>query len=148
MAYDIKRFLDAQDNVHDIGYVTYDRALSEIKRGKKVSHWIWYIFPQLKDLGFSYNAKKYGIENLEEAREYYNNEILRYRLIEISEALVCVSNDNIASIVGSTDAKKIKSCMTLFLEADPSCIIFKDVLVKFYQGEKDSRTLDILKGKA
>ena len=148
MVYDIKRFLDAQDNVYDIGYVTYDKALFEIKRGRKVSHWIWYVFPQLKHFGFSYNAKKYGIENLDEAREYYNNEILKYRLIEISEALLNVNDDNIMSIVGSIDAKKIKSCMTLFLEVDPDCNVFKDVLNRFYHGEKDTETLDILKGKA
>ncbi len=148
MVYDIKRFLDAQDNVRDIGFVTYDKALYEIKRGRKVSHWIWYIFPQLKHFGFSYMAKEYGIENLEEAREYYDNEILRCRLIEISEALVNVSQDNIVNIVGYVDAKKIKSCMTLFLEVNPDCEIFKNVLVKYYDGQKDIETINILKGKA
>ena len=140
MGYDIDRFLIAQKDA-------YPFALKEIKNGRKTSHWIWYIFPQLRDLGYSYNARYYGIENIEEAKEYYSHDVLRNHLIEISEVLYALDETNIIRIVGDIDSRKIQSCMTLFLEVDPSCNVFQDILNKYYNGQKDKETINILKGK-
>ncbi len=135
--YDINRFIEAQEK-------DYSTALKEIKNGKKVSHWIWYIFPQLGELGYSKYSKYYGINSLEEAKEYYSNDYLRNHLIEISKALL--ENDNSAlNICGSIDSLKVKSCMTLFEVVDPNEKIFKDVLHKFYNDERDNKTLEIIK---
>ena len=136
---ELDRFIKAQERDYEI-------ALEEIKRGKKRSHWIWYIFPQLKDLGFSSNAKYYGIKDYEEAKAYLNNDLLRNRLIEISTEVYKLSGD-IFDILGSPDDKKLQSCMTLFNYVDPSINIFQKVLDKFYNGEKDSKTLDLLNKK-
>ena len=106
--HDLSRFLEAQES-------DYETALTEIKNGRKTTHWIWYIFPQLKDLGSSPNAKYYGIENLDEAKAYLKNETLRERLLEISQALLELEDDNIKRIMGSAiDARKLLSSMTLF----------------------------------
>ncbi len=140
MGYDIDRFLIAQKDA-------YPFALKEIKNGRKTSHWIWYIFPQLRDLGYSYNARYYGIENIEEAKEYYSHDVLRNHLIEISEVLYALDETNIIRIVGDIDSRKIQSCMTLFLEVDPDCHVFQNILTKYYNGQKDKETINILKGK-
>lgn len=135
-AYDVNRFLKAQE-------FSYDIALREIRRGRKESHWIWYIFPQLADLGRSGTAKEYGIRNLEHARAYLREPVLRKRLLEISQALLEQAG-NIRSILPHPDHLKVRSCMTLFKEADPSITVFQQVLDKFYDGKPDQRTLDIL----
>ena len=116
----MKKFLDAQEDDYEI-------ALNEIKNGYKRSHWIWYIFPQIDGLGHSSTAKYYSIKDLEEAKEYLNNEILRSRLIEISNELLKL-NDSIDNIMGYPDNLKLCSCMTLFYEADPSIDVFKKVI--------------------
>ena len=135
--YDIERFLKAQE--HD-----YNVALSEIKNGRKESHWIWYIFPQLKGLGYSENAEYYGIDGIPEAKAYLQNDILRERLIEISSALLELPNEDPIEIFGYTDAKKVMSCMTLFSEADPFEEVFQEVLDKFYLGVRDNFTLSMI----
>lgn len=135
----MERFLKAQEN-------SYSTALHEIKNGRKHSHWIWYIFPQLAEIGRSDTAKYYGIKDLEEAREYISNPVLRDRLVEISEALLSV-DDTAVNILGSTDAMKVRSCMTLFHVADPSIEVFVRVIDKFYGGHYDKFTLDILNGQ-
>ena len=134
--YDINRFIEAQER-------DYELALSEIKSGYKVSHWMWYIFPQLKGLGESYTSEYYGINGIEEAKVYINNDYLRNNLLEISHA-VLVLDDDIANIFGYPDCLKLKSCMTLFNEVldDP---VFIDILNKFYNGEKDNATLQKIK---
>lgn len=137
--YDLKKFLDAQER-------DYQTALAEIKNGHKVSHWIWYIFPQLKALGRSGRAKYYGIENLAEAKEYLANEVLRARLLEISGALLELKNNDIEYIMGSSiDKNKLLSSMTLFHLAEPNCEIFKQVLDKYYGGNLDNITVDLCK---
>lgn len=137
--YDLKKFLDAQEN-------SYKTALTEIKNGRKVSHWIWYIFPQLKALGRSGTAKYYGIENLDEAREYLANEILRERLLEISGALLKLENNDIGYIMGSSvDKMKLQSSMTLFHLAEPNCEIFTKVLEKYFGGQFDENTVNLCK---
>lgn len=133
----MKKFLDAQEDDYEI-------ALNEIKNGYKRSHWIWYIFPQIDGLGHSSTAKYYSIKDLEEAKEYLNNEILRSRLIEISNELLKL-NDSIDNIMGYPDNLKLCSCMTLFYEADPSIDVFKKVIDKFYNGKFDENTIRILK---
>lgn len=137
--FDAKKYLDAQNTSWD----SYEQALGEIRRGRKVSHWIWYIFPQLKGLGHSGTSEYYGLGSLDEAKKYLQNQLLRERLIEISEALL-EQEGRIESIVGYVDAMKVRSCMTLFREADPDIEVFGKVLDKFYGGRPDERTLKIV----
>lgn len=136
--YDLNRFLKAQER-------DYDTALSEIRSGRKRSHWIWYIFPQVKGLGFSSTSEFYGIDGLAEAKAYMENEALRRRLIEISEALLALESSDAGDVMGYPDDLKLKSSMTLFEEAAPEEKIFLKVLDKFFGGKKDERTLEILK---
>ena len=140
MSYNLNRFIEAQNAKFD----GYEAALDEIKRGRKQGHWIWYIFPQLKELGKSYNAKYYGIDGMGEAIAYLADPILRKRLIEITQALLALDEVNLISVLGHTDAMKVKSCMTLFLKIEPECTIFRAVIDKFYNGQVDNRTLDLL----
>ena len=141
MSYDFSKFLDAQDD-------DYARALKEIKAGRKTSHWIWYIFPQLKDLGRSRTAQYYGIEDLDEARAYLENEILASRLKEISQALLDLPDTDAQKDMGSNvDAIKLRSSMTLFNLAEPTCEIFQKVLDKYFDGQRDENTVALCAGK-
>ncbi|MCD7709135.1 MAG: DUF1810 domain-containing protein [Clostridiales bacterium] len=135
--YDLNRFLKAQKD-------SYAAALSEIKGGRKRSHWIWYIFPQLKGLGMSGMSDYYGLADLKEAQAYMENEILRSHLIEISEALLGLENQDIEDIMGYPDDLKLRSSMTLFQAASPDTEVFKKVLDKYYGGAGDEMTLSIL----
>lgn len=130
----LKRFIEAQND-------SYDQALKEIRNGRKLTHWIWYIFPQMKGLGFSYNSEYYGITSLQEARDYLENELLRKRLFEITESLLMHKGKDIESIMGDIDAMKLKSSMTLFDAVQPGSI-FGEVLDEFYGGERCRRTLE------
>lgn len=131
----LQRFIDAQAD-------SYDTALAEIRNGRKVTHWIWYIFPQIKGLGFSYNAQYYGISSLQEAKDYLQNELLRKRLFEITEALLQHNGEDIERIMGGIDALKLKSSMTLFDIVFPGSI-FGEVLDEFYGGERCAKTLEL-----
>lgn len=135
---DLTRFLKE----HDTGY---QRALREIKNGKKRSHWMWYIFPQIQGLGRSEMNRYYSIKDLNEAKEYMANEILRNHLIEISQALLQLESNDPREIFGYPDYLKLQSSMTLFGIADPEQTVFKQVLDKFYNGEPDVKTIDKLK---
>ena len=135
--YDFERFYKAQE--HD-----YETALSEIKNGKKESHWMWYIFPQVAGLGRSSMAVYYAIKGREEARAYIEDPILGKHLVEISEALLKVKSDYAEEVMGWPDNLKLRSCMTLFAEVAPEQPVFRSVLEKFYDGEMDGKTLDIL----
>lgn len=130
----LQRFIEAQND-------SYDQALKEIRNGRKLTHWIWYIFPQMKGLGFSYNSEYYGITSLQEARDYLENELLRKRLFEITESLLMHKGKDIESIMGDIDALKLKSSMTLFDAVQPGSI-FGEVLDEFYGGERCRRTLE------
>lgn len=132
-----ERFLSAQEHV-------YPYALAEIRAGQKETHWMWYIFPQLRGLGQSNEAWYYGIEDLEEAREYLEHPVLGQRLREISEALLELNETNPIPIFGWTDSLKLRSCMTLFALAGEGEELFVRVLDRFYHGQPDERTLAML----
>ena len=123
----------------------YKTALREIQNGRKDSHWMWYIFPQLKGLGRSGMADYYGISNINEAKQYLADPVLGPRLLEISSALLEIDTNDAEKVMGYPDHLKLKSCMTLFAAADPHNEIFQKVLQKYYNGEKDQKTLWLLK---
>ncbi|GFI32108.1 hypothetical protein IMSAGC013_03507 [Lachnospiraceae bacterium] len=133
----LERFLTAQQN-------SYKTALQEIKRGQKRSHWMWYIFPQIAGLGYSETAQYYAIRDIEEAKEYLKNDILSHRILEISQVLLKTESDDAAYVMGWPDDRKLQSSMTLFLQTEPECEVFQNVLDKFFQGEMDQHTLKIL----
>ena len=140
--YDLERFVTAQNS----GYEDYNRALSEMRAGKKISHWIWYIFPQLEDLGKSRTAKFYGITDIEEARQYLAHPVLGARLKEITEALLALDeNDPTRVMGGHPDDWKLRSCMTLFAQLSEEGSVFHQVLDKFFGGQQDTETLSMLK---
>jgi uncharacterized protein (DUF1810 family) len=136
-----KRFIDAQER-------SYATALSEIKSGRKRSHWMWYIFPQIKGLGFSETSMFYAIKDIEEAEAFLHHPILGSRLIEISEELLKLRGNDAHQILGSPDDVKLHSCMTLFSSIPGASPVFEDVLRKFFNGEKDNKTLQILGDRA
>jgi len=135
MAYetDLKRFVDAQRD-------DYETALSEIKSGRKRSHWMWYIFPQILGLGFSSTSKFYAIKDRDEAVAYLCHPILGERLISISKELLKAPTDNANAIFGSPDDLKLKSCMTLFAALPNTDSVFAAVLEKFFGGIGDEKT--------
>lgn len=138
MAYDLSRFLKAQER-------DYDTALAEIRAGRKTSHWIWYIFPQLGELGRSPTAKYYGIVDLDEARAYLADNLLRTHLLEISQALLDLPSRDIEDIMGYPDNLKLCSSMTLFHLAEPTCDVFQKVLDKYFDGKPDEKTIALCK---
>ena len=138
MQNDLSRFLKAQE--HD-----YSRALQEIRSGRKRSHWMWYIFPQIQGLVFSSTAQFYAIRDLDEAKAYLAHPVLGARLKEISSALLELDGLSADEIFGYPDDLKLRSSMTLFRLADLDCDIFEKVLEKYYDGIPDNRTVSILK---
>jgi uncharacterized protein (DUF1810 family) len=135
--FDLARFTDAQDGV-------YDGALAEIRAGDKRSHWMWFIFPQIDGLGFSSTAMHYAIKSTAEARQYLAHPLLGPRLRECAEAVLAVQERSASEIFGSPDDLKLKSCMTLFETVAGRDSVFGRVLDKYYQGERDTRTHEIL----
>ncbi len=123
--YNLNRFVIAQES-------SFARALKEIKSGRKTSHWMWYIFPQMKGLGTSYNSTFYGISGREEAEAYITHPVVGPRLIEISRALLTHAEKPIEQILGHTDSLKWKSCMELFASLAGADPVFKEVLKRFY----------------
>ena len=122
----------------------YPRALTEIRNGRKADHWIWYIFPQLKGLGYSSMSDYYGIRDLEEAKAYLADPVLGRDLVEICGALLSLDRDNPTEVMGWPDDLKLRSSMTLFDAAAEDTDIFQKVLDKYFQGRKDGRTLKML----
>ncbi|MEO5572609.1 MAG: DUF1810 domain-containing protein [Bacteroidia bacterium] len=137
MENNLNKFIEAQEK-------DYEVALKEIKNGKKQSHWMWYIFPQIAGLGVSSTSKYYAIKNMEEAKDYFNHPILGARLIEISNEFLKLDNNNAEVIFGSPDDKKLKSSMTLFSQIEDTNPVFKLVLDKFFNGNSDKKTIQIL----
>ena len=136
--YNLERFVEAQK-------AAYDVALREIREGCKRSHWIWFVFPQMASLGFSYNARFYGISCLDEARAYLAHPLLGKRLRQISEALLEHKAKDVLSILGAIDTLKVCSCMTLFDAVSPDDV-FGLVLKTFYNDERDLQTLALVGG--
>ncbi len=137
MTESLSRFYNAQE-------IFYPIALREIQNGKKLSHWMWFIFPQLRGLGISRNSYTFGITDISEARAYLANPILGARLYEISNALLSLETSDPEFVFGDIDAKKLCSSMTLFSEADQNSETFRAVLEKFFGGKKDIKTLALL----
>ncbi len=140
---DLQKFVDAQENGYKLAS-TYETALSEIKQGKKDSHWIWYVFPQIQGLGQSDITAYFSIKDLQEAKDYYAHSVLGARLIEITSELLNINTDDPVAIFGINDSFKLRSCMTLFKYAIPEQKLFQQVLDKFCQSIDDEKTLNIL----
>lgn len=136
--YNLNRFIEAQNR-------DYDTALAEIRAGKKASHWMWYIFPQLKGLGRSSTSEYYGLSGIKEAQAYLSDPILKARLIEITDAVIAHKDKSAEEIFGGIDAKKLRSCMTLFSIAAPDTPVFDAVLEQFFDGKPDRNTLRLTK---
>jgi uncharacterized protein (DUF1810 family) len=142
--YDLNRFISAQ-------HVVYSRVLEELKSGMKRTHWMWFIFPQIHGLGQSTTAVYYAIKSMEEAREYLRHPLLGSRLLECADTVLAIEGRSASEIFGYPDDLKLKSSMTLFASLADSSSLFDRVLDKYFQGERDARTLLILeklKGKA
>jgi len=138
--FDLRRFVEAQD-----AGGTYDRALAELRAGRKRSHWMWFIFPQLAGLGHSAMAQRYAIGSLDEARAYLAHPLLGERLRESARALLAAPADlGAREILGDVDALKLRSSMTLFARAAPCELLFQQVLERFYSGDADTATGDRL----
>ena len=135
--YRLSRFIQAQQS-------DCDQALSEIKNGRKRSHWMWYIFPQLDGLGFSSTAKYYSIKNIDEAKAYLDHPVLGARLRECAEAACNVEGRSAAEIFGHPDDLKLKSCATLFEHVAAPGSVFEHLLEKYSDGERDEKTLQLL----
>jgi uncharacterized protein (DUF1810 family) len=135
--YDLKRFIGAQEQ-------DYQKALSELKNGRKDSHWIWYIFPQIEGLASSSIAQHYAIKSIAEADAYLRHPVLGRRLIECAQVLLAVDTLPIREIMGSPDDLKLKSAMTLFELTDNSIAVFSQVLEKYYGGTRDDKTLSLV----
>lgn len=137
LKFDLNRFVTAQESV-------YPQVISELKNGRKQSHWMWYIFPQIDGLGKSETAKQYAIKSLDEARTYLHHPILGQRLLECSSLLLDIQDKTAENIFGFPDCMKLQSCMTLFWMTMPPGSIFKQVMAKYYKNEKDCKTIELI----
>ena len=134
---DLQIFVQAQEDI-------YEQALAELKNGSKESHWMWFVFPQIAGLGNSEMARKYAIPNLADAKAYLSHDLLGSRLRECTEAVLAVEGRTAHEILGSPDDVKLKSCMTLFEVADGPGSVFSSILEKYFEGQRDERSLMIL----
>ncbi len=135
--HDLGRFVRAQED-------DYERALSEIRGGRKQSHWMWYVFPQLDGLAFSSTSRHFAIKSLDEARAYLDHPVLGPRHLECSEAVLGVEGRSASEIFGSPDDLKLRSCATLFACVSPPGSVFDRLLGKYYGGGRDGKTLQLL----
>ena len=131
--FDPQRFLAAQS-------ATYDEALAELRRGRKTSHWMWFVFPQIAGLGRSSMAQHYALAGLADARAYLAHETLGARLVEAARALLALPGSDPVPVLGGVDAQKLQSCMTLFARAAPHEEVFTAVLDKYFGGQFDEGT--------
>ena len=136
-AHDLERFVEAQERM-------YQRALAELRRGRKTSHWMWFVFPQFAGLGFSAMSERYAIRSLAEARAYLAHPVLGARLLECSAAVAESEATTAEQIFGGVDAMKLRSSMTLFARAAPDESVFTRVLQRFFDGVPDANTLALL----
>ena len=133
--YDLQRFVAAQD-----AGGTYERAAAELRCGRKTSHWMWFVFPQIAGLGFSPTSRTYAITSLEEARAYLAHPVLGARLTECAAILADLTGRSAEQIFGDLDAQKLRSCITLFIRAAPGEAVFCQVLDQYFGGEPDPAT--------
>ena len=136
--YNLERFIKEQQRDYLIAY-------AELSQGRKKSHWSWWIIPQIVGLGMTATSHKYAIKSLDEAIAFLAHPYLGKNIREISNVLLNLQSNDATAIMGYPDDLKLRSCMTLFSEADPNEKVFQKVLDKFFDGEKDDRTLEILK---
>ena len=134
---DISRFAEAHKK-------SYQSALTEIRNGRKRTHWIWYIFPQIQGLGYSATSQYYAIHSIDEAAEFLHDPYLGGNLIEISHALLELNTNNATEVLGQPDDMKLRSSMTLFSLVPGADPVFQKVLDKFYDGKRDDKTLKVL----
>jgi uncharacterized protein (DUF1810 family) len=137
--FQLQRFVAAQDQAG-----TYTQALSELRLGRKTSHWMWFVFPQLAGLGQSEMSRRYAISGREEARAYLEHPVLGPRLVECCEALLSHHNLSAVEILGGIDAVKLRSSMTLFSRAATEAEVFEQVLERYFDGEADAATEALL----
>ncbi len=135
--HNLSRFIEAQEQ-------SYPVALAELQRGRKRSHWMWYIFPQLSGLGRSATAQYYAIKSLAEARDYLDHPVLGPRLVECAETVLGIQGRSAHDILGSPDDMKLCSCATLFACVAPEGSVFERLLDQYFQGERDEQTLRLL----
>lgn len=135
--YDLARFVEAQER-------DYERALSEIRRGKKRSHWMWYIFPQFDGLGFSSISQEYSIKSIAEADAFLRHPVLGPRLLEIARATLEIEGRSALEVFGSPDDMKLRSSATLFASVSPAGSVFEQLLDRYFNGEPDDETLRLL----
>jgi uncharacterized protein (DUF1810 family) len=135
--YNLSRFVRAQED-------DYAQALSEIKRGRKRTHWMWYIFPQIEGLGSSPTSREFSIKSLEEAKAYLDHAVLGPRLLDCADAVLGVEGRSAAEIFGFPDDLKLRSCVTLFKCVSPPGSVFDRILQKYFSGEPDAATLRLL----
>jgi len=140
---DLQKFVNAQNHGYGFGE-TYQTALAEIRQGRKISCWMWYIFPQMQGLGWSGTTAYFSIKDLAEAKDYYAHPVLGARLNEITEELLNIATDDPMAVFGYPDAYKLRSCMTLFKYAAPEQELFQKVLDKFCRSVEDEQTRKIL----
>ena len=133
--YDLQRFVAAQD-----AGATYDHALAELRAGRKTSHWMWFIFPQIAGLGYSPMSRMYAISSLAEARAYLDHPVLGARLIECATILTGLTGRTAEQIFGEVDAMKLRSSITLFMHAAPGERVFRQVLDQYFGGRPDPAT--------
>jgi uncharacterized protein (DUF1810 family) len=136
---DLERFVTAQD-----AGGTYDAALGELRAGRKTSHWMWFVFPQVAGLGRSSTARFYGLAGLPEAKAYLAHPVLGPRLLTAAEALLDLPGSDPVAVLSSIDALKLRSSMTLFARADPDQPVFAAVLDRYYSGAPDDATLGLI----
>ena len=137
-SYDLRRFVQAQEGI-------YREVLAELQRGQKRTHWMWFIFPQIAGLGYSATSKRYAIQNREEAEHYLRHPTLGKRLVECAETVLHTTGRSASQIFGSPDDMKLKSCMTLFASLPDAPLVFLQVLEKYFQGQQDTKTLQLLR---
>ncbi len=137
VGYNLQRFLHAQEHV-------YDAVIAELRAGRKSSHWIWFIFPQIAGLGHSRMAQQFAIASLDEAKAYLQHPILGPRLRACTQLVLDVNSRSAEEIFGYPDHLKFRSCMTLFLTAAPDNTIFNDALLKYFDGKPDQLTMNVL----
>ena len=135
--FDLERFVEAQ-------WPVYDTALAELRAGRKRTHWIWYVLPQLRGLGTSQMSIRYGLQSLAEARDYLAHPILGPRLRECVRTLNALRESDPVAMLGGIDAVKLRSCLTLFAEASPEESLFREGLEKYFQSEPDAVTLSLI----